>query len=154
MASIYEIDQAILDCIDEETGEILDSEKLDALELERSKKVESVACWVKDISYETAALKAEKQTIDHRIKVNENKIKSLKGWLSYALDGSKFSTSKVKVTWRKSEQVKITDPAHIDPEYLVQQAPKPDKKLIKQRLKSGWTVNGAELVENNNIQIK
>ena len=35
MKPLYEIDQAILDCVDLETGEILDPEKLDALQMER-----------------------------------------------------------------------------------------------------------------------
>ena len=35
MRALYEIDQAILDCVDLETGEILDSDRLDALQMER-----------------------------------------------------------------------------------------------------------------------
>ena len=35
MRALYEINQDILDCVDLETGEILDVEKLDALQLER-----------------------------------------------------------------------------------------------------------------------
>lgn len=34
---LYEIEQAIMDCIDMETGEIIDAEKLDQLQMERSK---------------------------------------------------------------------------------------------------------------------
>ena len=38
MRALYEIDNEILECVDEETGEILDEEKLNALEMEREKK--------------------------------------------------------------------------------------------------------------------
>ena len=39
MRALYEIDQDILDCVDLETGEILDTEKLDALQMDTWKKV-------------------------------------------------------------------------------------------------------------------
>ena len=32
---LYEIDNAILNCIDEETGQIIDTEQLDRLQMER-----------------------------------------------------------------------------------------------------------------------
>lgn len=43
MPSLYEIDAGILACIDQETGEILDVERLDALQMERRTKIEGVA---------------------------------------------------------------------------------------------------------------
>ena len=45
---LYEIDNAILECIDMETGEIIDIDKLNELELERESKIEGVAGWIKD----------------------------------------------------------------------------------------------------------
>ena len=36
--TIYEIDQAIMRCVDLETGEIIDTEKLDKLQMERGFK--------------------------------------------------------------------------------------------------------------------
>ena len=35
--TLYEIDNAILSCTDQETGEIIDQEALDALQMERKK---------------------------------------------------------------------------------------------------------------------
>ena len=43
MASIYEIDQAIMACVDPETGEILDMEALEQLQIDRTQKAENVA---------------------------------------------------------------------------------------------------------------
>ena len=40
MANIYEINQAILDCIDPETGEVLDMEALEQLQMDRVQKAE------------------------------------------------------------------------------------------------------------------
>ena len=58
--TIYEIDQAIMNCVDVETGEIIDTEQLDKLQMERDAKLENVACWIKDLKAEAEALKNEK----------------------------------------------------------------------------------------------
>ena len=73
MRALYEIDNEILSCVDLETGEVIDTEKLDALQMEREKKVEAVACWVKDLKAEAEAIKAEKQILADRQKAAENK---------------------------------------------------------------------------------
>ena len=41
MATLYEIEQAIMDCVDLETGEIIDIEKLDQLQMDREVKIEN-----------------------------------------------------------------------------------------------------------------
>ena len=86
---LYEIDEAILNCIDTETGEIIDADQLDKLQMERDTKLENVACWIKDLKAEAEAIKTEKQILANRQKVAENKAESLKKYLAYALDGKK-----------------------------------------------------------------
>lgn len=51
---LYEINEAILGCIDQETGEVIDPEKLDALTMERETKLENVALWIKDLKAEAS----------------------------------------------------------------------------------------------------
>ena len=106
---LYEIENAILECIDEETGEVIDTDKLDALLMERDAKVENVALWIKDLKAEAEAIKTEKQKLAERQKVAENKAESLKKWLVYALGGQKFSTAKCAVSFRNTESVEVTD---------------------------------------------
>lgn len=43
MASLYEINQRILECVDPETGELIDPENLEALVMEKELKIENVA---------------------------------------------------------------------------------------------------------------
>ena len=43
--TIYEIDSQILECIDEETGEVLDVERLEKLMQDKENKIEAVALW-------------------------------------------------------------------------------------------------------------
>ena len=156
---LYEIENAILDCIDLETGEVIDTERLDALHMERDAKIENVALWIKDLKAEAEAIKAEKMALAERQRVAENKAESLKKWLAYALDGQKFSTAKCAVSFRKTEKVEISDVGMIrlmkeHDELLTYKDPEPNKTAIKQALKDGLTVQGVQLVQNMSTIIK
>ena len=157
--TIYEIDQAIMECVDLETGEIIDTDKLNELELERESKIEGVACWIKDLKAEAEALKNEKQTLAERQRVAENKAESLKKWLAYALQGEKFKTTKCAISFRKSEAVEVTEEGlkvlmKEHDELLTYKAPEPNKTAIKQALKDGLSVAGVQLVQNTSVIIK
>lgn len=156
---LYEIDNAILDCIDMETGEVIDIEKLNELQMERDTKIENVACWIKDLKAEAEAIKKEKQALADRQKAAENKAESLKKWLAYALNGEKFKTAKCAVSFRKSEIVEVTDAGikslmKEHDELLTYKAPEPNKTAIKQALKDGLNVDGVQLVHNTSTIIK
>lgn len=157
MSTLYELDEAIRNFeleIDEETGEVLNAEDLDNLEMERETKIESVGLWVKNLEAEKEAVKAEKDNFAQREKVLGNKIERLKGWLSYALQGEKFSTPRLVVSYRKSESVNITNEGAIDDKYCdISVVRKPNKTALKKALKDGEKIVGAELVTKSNIQI-
>ena len=157
--TIYEIDQAIMECVDLETGEIIDTEQLDKLQMERDTKLENVACWIKDLKAEAEALKNEKQALAERQRVAENKAESLKKWLAYALQGEKFKTPKCAISFRKSEAVEVTDEGLNNlmkehDELLIYKAPEPNKTAIKQAIKDGLNVAGVQLVQNTSTIIK
>ncbi len=157
---LYEIDSAILECIDIETGEIIDTERLDALQIERDAKIENVACWIKDLKAEAEAIKAEKQKLAERQKVAENKAESLKKWLAYALDGKKFSTARCAVSFRNTESVEVTEEGlealmKEHDELLTYKTPEPNKTAIKNAIKNdGLNVAGVQLVQNVSTIIK
>ena len=155
MANLYEIDQGILECIDFETGEIIDPERLENLQMERSQKIENVVLWIKNLQSDAVAFKAEKEAFDKREKAALAKADQLKKWLVKVLEGQKFSTDKCAVSFRKSEQVEVDDVTCIPEELVVVTVTqKPDKKAIKELLKNGQEVIGCRLVENLNTQIK
>ena len=152
--NLYEIDAAILECVDVETGEIFDVDKFEELSLTRDAKVENVCLWIKNLKAEAEALKAEKDAFAQRQKAAENKMESLKRYISGYLDGAKFETARVKVSFRKSESLEISDGAHIPDEYLKYKEPEVDKVGLKKALKDGMCFEGVALVQNQNIQIK
>ena len=151
---IYKINQAILDCIDAETGEIIDAEMLDKLQMEKSEKIENVACWIKDLKAEAEALKAEKMAFAERQRVAENKVESLKRYLAYALDGQAFKSTRASVSFRTTDKVEIDDIYKLNENYLRYKEPEADKEAIKKAIKSGQTVAGATLVKNTSVIIK
>lgn len=152
--NLFEIEKEILSCIDMETGEIIDIEKLDQLEMDRERKIENIALWIKNLLSDAEALKAQKQTFADRQKAAENKAESLKKYLSAYLDGQKFSTDKVAVSFRKTSSVNITDMSKIPEAFLKFAEPTVDKMAIKNAIKAGDAVSGAEVIESNSISIK
>lgn len=155
MASLYEIDFEIMNCIDFETGEVVDVEKLTELQMEREHKIESVALWVKNLRAEAAAYKAEKDAFAKREKRAKNKVESLEKWLTNALNGEKLTTNRVAVSFRKSKRVEVLDDSKIPENYMTETVTiAPDKKGIREAIEYGLKVPGCELVERNNIQIE
>lgn len=155
---LYEIDNAIYECVNED-GEVIDPEKLEELQMERDKKIEGIACWIKELDAEANAIKEEKLKLEARQKVAENKVKSLKSYLAYALRGASFRTAKVSVSFKKTEAVEVTPDGlknleAMRDDLLKYKEPEPDKTAIKQALKSGLSVRGVQLVQNTSTIIK
>ena len=154
MATLYEIDAAIMDCVDTETGEIIDEEQLNALLMERNTKLEGVALWIKNLESDVAAIKAEREALEKRQKAAENKAASLRAWLSQALEGQKFSTARVAISYRKSVSTEVDNDSVAKKWCRKKITYTPDKTAIKEALLSGMKIKGCRLVEKQNIQIK
>ena len=153
--NLYQIEAEMLTCISED-GEGIDLEKLDALTMERNSKVSNIACWIKDLKAEAEAIKAEKQNLDKRQKVAENKAASLKEYLAGFLNGEKYKDARVSISYRKSTAVQIAEDMDIKrlPEEYLKVTVEPSKTAIKEALTNGVAVEGCTLIENNNIQIR
>ena len=163
MRALYEINQDILDCVDLETGEILDTARLDALQMEREAKLEGVALWVKDLKAEAEAVKAEADKLTARKKALDNKIDCLKNWLLYALSGKKLKTARCNVYQTHSTKLNVADEAGLvkflqtleEPgKFLRFKEPELKKDDIKNALKAGYVIPGAELEDTESVVIK
>ena len=152
--NLYEIDSAILDCVDIETGEVFDSDRFEELSLTREAKIEGICLWIKNLKAEAEALKAEKDAFAARQKAAENKVESLKRYISGYLAGTKYESAKVKVSFRKSEALEIEEGTIIPDEYLKFKEPDVDKAGLKTAIKAGLNLDGVQIVEKLNIQIK
>ena len=160
--NLYAIDQAILDLVDPETGEILDYEAFSELKMAREEKIEGMALWHKNLTAEADAIRAEEINLATRRKDLEKKADSLKKYLSEILEGTKFSTARVACSFRKSKSVEIPDEAEFIRtmqetqhfEYLKYSPPTVNRTEVTNAIKAGQTVPGAQLVEKNNLSIK
>ena len=168
---IYEIDAEIerllSESVDEETGELLiDPEKLDALQMERDRKVENLALVYKNlladadaIQAEADILKKEAAALEGRVKTTKNAAKKAANYLMYVLKGEKFKTPKVSVSFGTSQSVKIDDGfvewAMVSaPEYLRYKLPEADKVAIKKAIESGEEIFGCSIVKTDTIKIR
>ena len=164
MRALYDIDQAILDCVDLETGEILDGEALTALQMEREAKLEGVALWVKDLKAEAEAVKAEADKLNARKKALDNKIDSIKTWLAAALNGEKLKTARCNVYQTHSTKLNVIDEQSVvnwiqthsrEPEqYLKFTLPEIRKDAVKAAIKDGTEIPGACLEQSESVVIK
>lgn len=155
--NLYEINNEILSCLDLETGEILDFEKLEQLEMEKDLKIENIACWVKSLSAEVLAIKEEENSLKSRRQSKEVKIDGLKNYLNSALQGNKFESAKCVVSFRKSTQTKVDEEIFLSKhrdmcEEIVSY--KYDKNVLKECIKQGNILEGVEIIENSSISIK
>ena len=157
MATLYELVKEIENFdlqIDEETGEILNMDELDALQLEKDAKVENICLWIKNLKSDAEAYRTEKKAFEQKIRAAENKAARLTAYVDYILAGNKFKSSKVSVSYRKSEQIECADLLDVDVDYLRYKEPELDKKKIKDAIKAGIEVKGCRLVERHNVQIR
>lgn len=143
------------DVIDGETGEVFNKKYLDDLRIAKNRKIENIACWIKNLQAEIEAYKKEEENFRIRRKQAENRIENLKWYLTEWIPGEKIETPRAKISWRKSEVVNILDENLIPSGYKSQKITEViDKKEIKRAIKSGMAVAGADIKVNENIQIR
>lgn len=150
--NLYEIDAAITDLVDPETGELLNFEAFDALNLERDRKIENLGCWIKDLNAEAAAIKAEEDALKKRREALESKRDRLKDYVDRFLAGANFETARVVMKYRKSPARAEPGPLFVEwaagrrDDLLRYKEPEVDKKALLAALKAGEDIEYAELV--------
>lgn len=160
MRKLFDINEDIRQALEElevdEDGVVVsgDLEKISALKLEREEKLEAVALYWKELNIEAEALKKESEILLNRAKIALKEADGLKMYLVSNLNGETLKTSRTAITYRKSEAV-VIDEELLPKKYFVKKITEaPDKKTIKELLKEGKMIKGAELETRSNIQIK
>lgn len=155
--NLFEIDRELLNMVDPETGEIADYEAFVGLTMERDAKIDNTAMYIKSLLAEAAAIKAEEEALAARRKAKERKAERLKGYLNAFLDGKKFESAKVKISFRETEKVEVgkefLDWAKANAPELLTYKPEASKTAIKEALADGWEVPHVAVVANRSIQI-
>lgn len=165
--NIWQIDSQLesiyADAVDMDTGEINPDamEQIDALQMERERKVENIALWYKNTQAESKAIAEEIKALQGRKKALDTKSEWQERYLEYALQGQRFETPKVSVSYRKSTTVEFEDEAKFCERFAdfsdmvtTKIERKPNRAALKKCIKNGMTFEGAYLVDHQNMQIK
>lgn len=158
--TLYEIDSrmktAFDAAIDPETGEILDEQMLylfEHLQLDRDKKIENLGLFIKDLKAEAEMLGNEADAFARRKRSAERKAEWLKKYLEQVMNGERYKSTKVVISYMNYKSVQIDDMDAIPDEYKRVRV-EPNKVDIKAALKDGEEIPGASLVESRSMVIK
>lgn len=151
--TLYEIDSAIMGCMDEETGEIIEG-AMEELELDNIQKAENIALSIKNDTAMAKALKEEIDKLTQRLRSCNNGIDSKKKYLPYLLGGKKLKTARVNISYRNSESVSIDDLGSLTEEYIRIPEPQADKTAIKKAIKAGKEVTGAHIETSKSVIVR
>ena len=120
-------------------------------------QVENLVKYIRKLELGIEMCKTEEERIKTMRGKADKRIEGIKKYLTpYVSKHGKIELGTFTLMTRKSESVEITDESRI-PLAFMHEIPvqlKPDKVMIKKELKSGKAVPGAELKENDNLQIK
>lgn len=140
----------------------LDSEvmkdTLDSIEDAIENKAENIAKLIRNLESDVSAYKEEEDRLKTKRQSTENKVKWLKTYLedNMKLTGkTKFKSGMFNFSIQKNPaSVNITDEKIIPGEFLIPQPPKVDKTSLKEILKRGIEVPGAELKQTEGLRIR
>lgn len=155
---VLEAEKLINECYDIETGEIFEEqeEQAKALKAEILEQGMEALCKVRvNFKSEIEALKAEEKRIADKRKVLERKTDRLEEYIKDILHLSgqdKAKAGTFTVGLRMSEAVKLAD--NFENKDFGTYEFKADKKAIKDALKSGLKIEGAEMVCNLNLNVR
>lgn len=158
---LYEIAPALrfaLDdiVVDEETGEILSSDALHAVEAQAAEKIEATALYLRELDAEAKAAKEEANRMLDRVKSMQKRSDYLKAMLLDALHATgKVKTGRVTVSIRTTQAVEVSEGANLPEAYTtVKTTVTPNKVAIKQALLDGVEVPGCSLEARESVSIR
>jgi len=113
---------------------------------------------VKALEYDVNIIDDEIKRLSQIKKVRQNAIERLKNVLSITMQSfniPEIDTPTMKINFRKSSSLEITDEDLIPKKFItVKQSTTIRKADIKKAIKEGEQIEGARIVENQNLQIK
>lgn len=165
MTTLYELSAeyaAFLEAV--EAGEIPEEAIADTLEGisgEFSQKADNIACIIKELNARAAAIKEEADRLSERQAAAIRRAENLKRYLAEAMQRTgmnKLETPRNALSFRRSTSVYIPDEEEFKRRHaeLCRQEVKVTipKKEIGERLRAREQIEGAELRESRNLQIK
>ena len=161
--ALYQIEQEYLNIVQSiiDAGGEITEEQETALSISKEQLQNKGVCYgfiVKELEGNIDLIDLEIKRLNALKKPLVNSIDRLKNNLSQAMqmfDVTELKTPLLKINFRKSESIEVTDIDLLDADFVKTTITKAaDKIAIKEAIKSGENVQGAVLVTNQNLQIK
>lgn len=156
--NLYELSVAFQEVQNMDLDPEVMKDTLDSIEDAIENKAENIAKLIRNLESDVAAYKEEEDRLKTKRQATENKVKWLKTYLedNMKLTGkTKFKSGMFNFSIQKNPaSVNITDEKAIPEEFLIQQPPKVDKTSLKEILKRGIEVPGAELKQTEGLRIR
>lgn len=158
--NIYEIAEElkkIIENIELNDGEITeeDEKALSIADGMLENKAEGYCKLIANLKAQSEGLKNEIERLSKRKKAAENLSLRLKNSLFNAMEATsyeKLTAGTFKISFRSSETVNITNESAIDDKFCTIER-KVSKTAIKEAIKAGEVVEGAEILKNKNLII-
>lgn len=157
---LYELTDAyndVLDLLDNEEATMEDlADTLDSINEAIAVKIDNICRLRKYLDGKTDVYKAEAKRLTTLAKQAENNSDRLKNYVDEQLkkmDIKRLDTELFRLSYRKSDAVNVIDLDAV-PDEFKKVTIAADKTAIKKAIKEGTEVAGAELVVNQNLQIK
>ncbi len=156
--NLYELSLAFQEVQNMELDPEVMKDTLDSIEDAIENKAENIAKLIRNLESDVSAYKEEEDRLKTKRQATENKVKWLKTYLedNMKLTGkTKFKSGMFNFSIQKNPaSVNILDERVIPEEFLIQQPPKVDKTSLKEILKRGIEVPGAELKQTEGLRIR
>ena len=150
----------LINQIIENGGEITPQQELN-LQITREQlqdKGTNYAFVIKKLDAECDIIDAEIKRLSELKKVRQNACERLKSNISHAMqifEVDKIESPLIKLSFRKSQSVNVADVNSLPSEYkTIKVTETADKMKIKQALLNGEVIEGCEIINSQNLQIK
>lgn len=160
MATLYELTDNYRQVL--EAAEQLDPETLkdtlDSIDEAIESKTENTAKVIRELEGNINTLTTEIQRLNERKTALNNNVKYLKEYLQSEME--KVGKTKIKGELfnvgiqNNPASVHVEDETKIPRDYFTEQEPKLDKKRLKNDLKAGAEIDGAELRQSKGVRIR
>ena len=155
---LYDIDAAIESLIDEQTGEVLDYDVFLNHPMERDKKIENIALWIKNLDALSNAIAKEKKVLNERKLFCENRALELRERLSLILNGAEYKSAQALIQYHDQDIV-VTDDKFLDRavgigRYIEYPPPMILYDALLLDLRRGKNIEGAWLQKKKGLVIK
>lgn len=156
--NLYELSQNYLAVQEMDLDEDILRDTLDSIEEAIEDKAENIAKWIRNLEADKKAFEEEEKRFKEKKQAADNRIKSLKLYLedNMRLTGkTKFKAGFFSFAIQNNPpSVEVFDEALIPKQFLIAQPVKIDRAGIKELLKAGEEVPGAELKHSSGLRIR